>query len=73
VEVELYCPVSVRSWVAELPSGRILAIDGFPVADLTPRVQQLLLMQHEPGVPVPVVVERDGTEQTIEVTPEPRR
>jgi len=51
----------------------IVAIDGFPVADLAPRVQRVLLMRHEPGVPIPVVVERDGTEQTIEVTPGPRR
>lgn len=74
VEVQLFVMKGKpRSQVRELPADRILAIDGIRVDDVSTQVLMAFLAEHEPGVAIPIAVERDGVERSTEITLEPAR
>jgi membrane-associated protease RseP (regulator of RpoE activity) len=63
-------PVSPASQAGLEPGDRIVSIDGTPVESFAAASK---IIQSSPGETIQLVVERDGGEQTIALTPAPRQ
>ena len=59
-------PAAPGAEAGVLPGDRIISIDGVPIESW---LQSTEIIRAHPGDELPMVVERDGTEQTLTVTP----
>lgn len=59
-------PVSPAAAAGLRPGDQLVAVDGTPVSTFA---EASAIVQASPGRPLPVVVERDGERQTLQVTP----